>query len=82
MYGCACMHAGPKLKFHVASVVALTGAEYEADLDGSAVNFWKSFTVSAGSVLTVGKVCPCALKGSLGASFLMAYRFAVQKLHA
>lgn len=45
------------MKFHVASVVALTGAEYEATLDGNAVAFWKSFTVLAGSVLTVGKVC-------------------------
>ncbi|KAK9819502.1 hypothetical protein WJX74_000026 [Apatococcus lobatus] len=47
---------GPKLKFHAASVVALTGAEYEANLDGNTVAFWKSFTVAAGSVLTIGKM--------------------------
>ena len=48
--------AGPKLKFHAASVVALTGAQYGADLDGKPVASWKSFTVPAGSILTVGKV--------------------------
>ena len=48
--------AGPSLRFHVDTVAALTGAEFEAEIDGTAVPLWNSVLVKAGSVLTVGKV--------------------------
>ena len=48
--------AGPSLRFHVDAVAALTGADFEADIDGSAVALWTSVLVKAGSVLTIGKV--------------------------
>lgn len=50
--------AGPSLRFHVDTVAALTGAEFEAEIDGSAVPLWASVLVRAGSVLTVGKASP------------------------
>ena len=48
--------AGPTLKFHAGAVVALTGAEFEAQLDGVSVPCWASFAAPAGSTLTVGTV--------------------------
>ena len=55
-------HAGPSLRFWVDSVVAICGAEFETDLDGSPVPFWESFAVKAGSLLTIKSVCdPLAL---------------------
>ena len=48
--------AGPSLRFHVDTVAALTGADFDAEVDGSAVPLWTSVLVKAGSVLTVGKV--------------------------
>lgn len=38
------------------AVVALSGAEFDAEVDGSHVPLWTSMLVKAGSVLTVGKV--------------------------
>ena len=38
------------------AVVALAGAEFQADVDGMAVPFWTSVLVKAGSVLTIGTV--------------------------
>lgn len=52
--------AGPSLRFHVDTVAALTGADFEADVDGSAVPLWTSILIKSGSVLTVGKVSPIA----------------------
>ncbi len=40
------------------TVAALTGADFEADIDGSSIPLWTSVLVKAGSVLTVGKVSP------------------------
>ena len=48
--------AGPSLRFHMDAVAALTGADFEAEIDGSFVPLWTSVLVRAGSVLTVGKV--------------------------
>jgi hypothetical protein len=48
--------SGPSLRFHCASVVALAGAEFAADVDGIAVPFWTSIQIKAGGVLTVGTV--------------------------
>ena len=48
--------AGPTLKFHSDLIVAVTGAAFDAKLDGSAVPLWQSFTACKGSKLTIGKV--------------------------
>ncbi|MEW5314225.1 MAG: hypothetical protein WDW38_005737 [Sanguina aurantia] len=53
--------SGPTLKFHVPSVVALTGASFPAELDGVAVECWRSFVVAAGQTLTIG-----AVQGNVG----------------
>lgn len=46
---------GPVLKFHAKAVVAVTGAEFEVDLDGRPIKMWTSVKVPTGSVLTIGK---------------------------
>ena len=48
--------AGPTLRFHTDLVIAITGAAFEATLDGSRVPLWQSFRASKGSKLAVGKV--------------------------
>ena len=48
--------AGPTLRFHTDLMVAITGAAFEATLDGSRVPLWQSFRVSKGSKLAIGKV--------------------------
>jgi len=47
---------GPTLRFHGDAVIALTGAQCEATLDGEAVPQWQPVTVRSGQVLNVGKV--------------------------
>ena len=46
---------GPKLRFHRATVIALTGAPTDATLDGEPVPFWTPVTVKPGQVLTTGR---------------------------
>ena len=48
--------AGPTLCFHTDLVVAITGAAFEATLDGSPIPLWQSFKAPKGSQLAVGKV--------------------------
>ena len=48
--------AGPTLRFHTDLVIAITGAAFEATLDGSSVPLWQSFKASKGSQLVIGKV--------------------------
>ncbi|MBS1828530.1 MAG: urea carboxylase [Acidobacteria bacterium] len=43
--------SGPTLRFNADSVIALTGAVMNAELDGVAVEFWKPVTVKAGQTL-------------------------------
>jgi len=43
--------AGPMLRFNSDSVIALTGAKMNAELDGVAVEFWKPIEVRAGQTL-------------------------------
>ncbi len=50
---------GPELKFHQATVIALTGAPTDATLDGQPVPFWRPVTVTPGQVLSIGR----ALRG-------------------
>ncbi len=47
---------GPTLRFRRDTVIALTGAEMDATLDGVAVPFWQAVEVGAGQVLTLGAV--------------------------
>ena len=48
--------AGPTLKFHVDSLIAMAGPEFTAEVDGNPVPFWISILVKATSVLTIGMV--------------------------
>ncbi|UFZ02665.1 urea carboxylase [Bradyrhizobium ontarionense] len=54
--GLECTLAGPTLKFHSNSVIALTGASTEATLDGSPVKWWAPVEVKAGQTLVLGRV--------------------------
>lgn len=53
--GLECTLAGPTLKFHSDTVVALTGAAAEATLDGIPVAWWVPIPVHAGQTLSVGR---------------------------
>ncbi|WNP35408.1 urea carboxylase [Enterobacter kobei] len=46
---------GPVLRFHAAAVIALTGADCQATLDGETVPLWQPVTVQAGQTLTLGR---------------------------
>ena len=56
MAGLECTMTGPTLKFNCPVVIALTGAETAATLDGEPLAFWRSHYVEAGSVLKIGAV--------------------------
>jgi Carboxyltransferase domain, subdomain A and B len=66
--------AGPTVKFHVAAVVALTGAEFDAKLDDKPVPCWTSFAVAAGTTLAIGMVTTVCLPASCHASSLETAR--------
>ena len=51
-----CTLAGPALRFHADAVIALTGADMGATLDGRPLATWRSHAVPAGSVLRLGAV--------------------------
>ncbi|MBZ6384596.1 urea carboxylase [Pantoea piersonii] len=46
---------GPTLRFHSDAVIALTGADCPADLDGESIHYWQPVTVKAGQTLTLGR---------------------------
>ncbi|MBY0579353.1 MAG: urea carboxylase [Burkholderiales bacterium] len=48
--------SGPTLRFNCDTVIALTGAAMEAELDGKPLKFWCSHEVKSGSVLRLGAV--------------------------
>jgi urea carboxylase len=54
--GLECALVGPALRFHTAAVVALTGADMAATLDGRPAPRLAAFTVAAGAVLRLGAV--------------------------
>ncbi len=54
--GLECAVTGPGLRFNTATVIALTGAEMTATLDGRAVPYWEPIEVSAGETLQLGSV--------------------------
>ena len=47
--------AGPTLRFHGDAVIALTGAQCAATLDGAPVPMWRPVAVRAGQVLATGR---------------------------
>ena len=47
---------GPTLRFNQATMIVLTGADMEAQLDGDTVPFWQTVAVQAGQTLKLGKV--------------------------
>ncbi|PTQ88960.1 urea carboxylase [Agitococcus lubricus] len=47
---------GPTLRFHGDAIIALTGGQTPATLDGQPVNFWTPLSVCSGQVLKVGRV--------------------------
>lgn len=47
---------GPSLRFHADTVIALTGGQGSADLDGVAVEFWQPIQIKAGQVLNMGQI--------------------------
>ncbi len=56
---------GPSLRFRCDSVIALTGADFAATLDGAPVPMWKPVDVKAGSLLEMD-----ALRGSGSRGYL------------
>lgn len=46
---------GPVLQFHSEAVIALTGADCQATLDGEVVPLWQPVTVKAGQTLAYGR---------------------------
>ena len=47
---------GPTLRFNAEAVIALTGADMEALLDGAPMPAWKAVTVTAGATLSLGAI--------------------------
>jgi urea carboxylase len=56
MAGLECTMTGPNLKFNADAVIALTGAQTAATLDGTPLAFWQAQAVKAGSILKIGAV--------------------------
>jgi urea carboxylase len=54
--GLECTLAGPRLRFHRDSIVAVTGAPCSVELDGRAVPMWSPLQVEAGQTLILGHV--------------------------
>ncbi|HEX7812039.1 MAG TPA: urea carboxylase, partial [Burkholderiales bacterium] len=57
-----CTAAGPSLKFHCDSAIAITGAFAEPTLDGKPLAMWMSHSVRAGSVLKIGRIAGPGLR--------------------
>ncbi|MFN0313652.1 MAG: urea carboxylase, partial [Burkholderiales bacterium] len=61
-----CTASGPALKFNCATLIAIGGADMDAQLDGNAIVPWRSYRASAGSVLRLGAVRGAGLRGYIG----------------
>ncbi|WP_456152454.1 ATP-binding protein, partial [Metapseudomonas otitidis] len=46
---------GPTLRFHCDALIALTGADCPAELDGEPVDYWQPIAIKAGQVLKLGR---------------------------
>jgi len=51
-----CTAVGPTLRFHTAAVVALTGADMDATLDGAPMERFRAVEIPAGGLLRMGPV--------------------------
>ncbi|MBO9558924.1 MAG: urea carboxylase [Caulobacter sp.] len=56
---------GPTLKFNRAATVCLTGARFDARLDGAPVEPYAPFVVTASQVLKIGRATDAGLRGYL-----------------
>ncbi len=56
---------GPTLKFRSDAVIALTGADMEAKLDGTHVKRWEPIAVQAGSTLRMNQVAGAGIRAYL-----------------
>lgn len=54
--GLECTLQGPSLKFHCDSLIAMTGGEMAATLDGQPVPMWQTVVVKKGQILKCGKI--------------------------
>jgi urea carboxylase len=52
--GLECQYMGPTLKFQRDGVIAVTGADMQAKLDGQPIPLWESVAVKAGQTLALG----------------------------
>lgn len=52
--GLECQYMGPTLKFQREGVIALTGADMQAKLDGEPLPLWESVAVKSGQTLAMG----------------------------
>ena len=52
--GFECTMTGPTLRFHSHALIAITGADMAARLDGTQVPCWRAIEVQAGSILQLG----------------------------
>ncbi|MFT4862147.1 MAG: urea carboxylase [Pseudohongiellaceae bacterium] len=60
--------SGPTLQFESDTVIALTGADMQAQIDGQLVPRYQSVAVSAGQTLSIGKVSGFGARGYLAIS--------------
>lgn len=56
---------GPTLKFNTAAVIALTGADIPASLDGAPVPMWQPVSINAGATLKIGTVSSAGTRAYL-----------------
>jgi urea carboxylase len=57
--------AGPRLRFDVATTIAVTGAPLSVTLDGAAVRPWVAVDVAAGAVLALGTIRGAGMRAYL-----------------
>lgn len=56
---------GPRLRFNCDTVIAITGADISASVDGTAIALWQSHVVKAGSVLALGNISSAGCRSYL-----------------
>ncbi len=56
---------GPTLRFNTDTVIALTGAQMHAELDGTAIDYWQPITVRAGQTLKLRAVSGAGMRSYL-----------------
>jgi urea carboxylase len=56
---------GPSVRFHADTIVCLTGAPAQTELDGRPVPMWEAVPVARGAVLSVGAIGPPGIRAYL-----------------